>query len=224
MSNIIMDEKGFINKYEWDAIMALWWVFWVNNNESYRACLSALKQQESLKELNKQWEKRWFSEIKARIWIHFWNAIIWNIWSEWRKMEFTALWDSVNLASRLEWVNKFYWTYICVSEDIYKKEKTNFEFRYLDKIRVQWKEKAIKIYELLWIKWEVEKDILIRKRSFEKAIKLYLARDFILAKEIFIKLIKEGDNAGRIYLDMCEIYIKTPPSKDWDGVSTMTSK
>ena len=224
MSNIIMDEKWFVNKFEWDAIMALWWVFWSEWDESYRTCLSALKQQEALKELNVEWTKRWFSKIKSRMWLHFWNAIIWNIWAEWRKMEFTALWDNVNLASRLEWVNKFYWTYICTSEEIYKKEKNNFEFRYLDKIRVQWKKKAIKIYELLWFKWKVSNEILEIKKQFEKAVKLYIKRDFIWAKDIFQKLIKLNDDASKIYLDMCEIYIKTPPPLDWDSVSTMTSK
>ena len=225
MSDVIMDENWFINKYEWDAIMALWWVFWdESKDDSYNVCLSALKQQEILKKLNVWWKARWFSEIKARIWMHIWNAIIWNIWSEWRKMEFTALWDSVNLASRLEWVNKFYWTYICASEDIYSIEKDNFEFRYLDKIKVKWKDNAIKIYELLWIKWEVSEEVLELKNIFEKAVNLYLDRDFKQAKDIFERLIDKWDNAWNMYLDMCNIYIKTPPSNDWDGISTMTSK
>jgi len=224
MSDIIMDEKWFINKYEWDAIMALWWVFWDDEDKSKNICLSALKQQEKLKELNKIWSKRGFSEIKARIGMHLGEAIIWNIWSEWRKMEFTALWDSVNLASRLEWVNKFYWTYVCASEDIYDKEKENFEFRYLDKIKVKWKEIPVKIYELLWIKWEVSSDKLEIKELFEKAVTLYLNREFIKARTIFRKLIKMWDNAWKMYLDMCEIYIKNPPWDDWNGVATMTWK
>lgn len=224
MSDIIMDQKGFINKYEWDAIMALWWVFWEDHSKSYNICLSALKQQKILKELNVEWSKRWFSEIKARIGMHLGNAIIWNIWSEWRKMEFTALWDSVNLASRLEWVNKFYWTYICASESIYELEKENFEFRYLDKIKVKWKEVPVKIYELLWLKWEVAEDVLEIKELFEKAVALYLDREFEKAKTIFKKLIKKWDLAWKMYLDMCEIYIKNEPGPDWNGVATMTWK
>ena len=224
MSDIIMDEKWFINKYEWDAIMALWWVFTDDPNKSSNICLAALKQQETLNELNKEWTKRWFWRIKARIGMHMWNAITWNIWSEWRKMEFTALWDSVNLASRLEWVNKFYWTYICASEDIYEAEKENFEFRYLDKIKVKWKEVPVKIYELLGIKWNISKEVLELKTMFESAVNLYLNRDFKWAKEIFTKLIKNWDNAWKMYLDMCDIYIKTPPADDWNGIATMTWK
>lgn len=224
MSNIIMDEKWFINKYEWDAIMALWWVFWDDKADWYNICNSALKQQEVLKKLNLKWSQEWFNEIKARIWIHIWNAIIWNIWSAWRKMEFTALWDSVNLASRLEWVNKFYWTYICVSEYIYEIQKENFEFRYLDKIRVQWKEKPIQIYELLWYKWKISDEISEIRSLFEKAIDMYTSRYFKWAKEIFLDLIEKWDNASKLYLDMCELYIKNPPSDTWEGVSDMKSK
>ena len=226
MSNIIENNRGFVNKYEWDAIMALWAVFEKDENKSYNICLTALKQKKKLEELNVIWKERWFWVIKTRIGLHVWDAITWDIWSDkkWWKLEFTALWDSVNLASRLEWVNKFYWTYICVSEDVYKLENKNFEFRYLDKIRVKWKNKAIKIYELLWVKWEVVKSVLSRKRTFEKATRLYLKRDFISAREIFEKLIKEWDNAWRMYLDMCDIYIKTPPKDDWDWISTMDSK
>lgn len=224
MSDIIMDEKWFINKYEWDAIMALWWVFWSDWAETYRVCVAALHQQKVLNDLNLEWKKRGFSRIKARIWIHYWNAIIWNIWSEWRKMEFTALWDSVNLASRLEWVNKFYWTYICASEDIYEKEKENFEFRYLDQIRVKWKENSIKIYELLSWKWDLtdkQEGVLF---NFKVAINLYKEKKFEEALPLFTRLAKNWDGPSITYKERCEAYIKNPPEEYWDGIWTMTSK
>lgn len=224
MSNIILDEKGFINKYEWDAIMALWWVFWTDENASYHACLSSIKQQRLLKTLNRDWTERGFSEIKVRIWLHVWEAIIWNIWSEGRKMEFTALWDNVNLASRMEWVNKFYGTYICVSEDIYGEVKNSFEFRYLDKIRVKWKEIWVNIYELLEEKWnitDIQKNMFI---EFEKGIDLYLKRDFHWALEIFNILEASWDRPSTTYKTRCEMYIQNPPDENWDQIWTMESK
>jgi adenylate cyclase len=155
LSNVIMDEKWFINKYEGDAIMALWWVFGNDEKASYSACESALRQQEILKELNKDWGNRGFPPIKVRMWMHVWDAIIGNIGAVGRKMEFTALWDNVNLASRLEGVNKFYGTYMCVSEAIYQEVKEYFVFRYLDKIRVKWKN--IWVEKCLLFKWWKEK-------------------------------------------------------------------
>jgi len=224
MSNIILDEKWFINKYEWDAVMALWWVFGTDENASYHACLSSIKQQRLLKTLNIDWKERGFSEIKVRIWLHTWEAIIWNIWSEGRKMEFTALWDSVNLASRMEGVNKFYGTYICVSEDIYAEVKEKFEFRYLDKIRVKWKEIGVNIYELIEEKWnttEEQQDIF---KQFQKGIQLYLARDFEEALQVFSTLERLWDKPSVTYKTRCEMYIKNPPDESWDQIWTMDSK
>lgn len=224
MSNIILDEKWFINKYEWDAIMALWWVFGEVTDCSYYMCLSALKQQEILKKLNEKWKERGFSEIKARIGMHYWSAIIWNIWAEWRKMEFTALWDSVNLASRLEWVNKMYWTYMCASEDVYNIEKNNFEFRYLDKIRVKWKKVAVNIYELLSIKWKITDNQMKMFSKFDEAIDAYKNMNYKWALTIFSELSKLWDKPSIVYQKRCEIYINNPPDNNWDWVWIMTTK
>ena len=224
MSDLIIEERGFVNKYEWDAILALWWVFWSDLNLSYRACLSAIKQQRLLRELNKKWKETWFEEIKIKIWIHIWNAIIWNIGSKWKKIEFTALWDNVNLTSRLEWVNKYYNTTICVSEDIYNHTKDLFEFRYLDKIKVKWKKIIVNIYELLEEKWkitEMKKDIISK---FGKAIRMYLERDFENAMEIFLNLEKFQDWPSSTYIKRCEKFINKPPSEDWDWSWTMKEK
>ncbi|MDD3793337.1 MAG: adenylate/guanylate cyclase domain-containing protein [Candidatus Gracilibacteria bacterium] len=224
MSDIIMDEKGFINKYEGDAIMALWGAFTPYDRSSYNACYSALKQQEKLIELNSIWSKKGFSTIKVRIGLHCGEAIVGNIGSSGRKMEYTALGDSVNLASRLEGVNKFYGTYICVSENIYEEVKNDFEFRYLDKIRVKGKNKPIKIYELLGFKGQISDSFFEIKMKFEDAVRFYNLRKFDEAKEIFSYLVSLGDNPSKFYLDMSDYYIKNPPNDDWDGVSEMKSK
>jgi adenylate cyclase len=224
MSNIIMDHKWLIDKYEWDAIMALWWVFGHEDVSTYSNCIAAIEQQKKLKILNIDWKERFGEELKIRMWINTWEAIVWNIGAKGRKMEYTALWDSVNLASRLEEVNKKYWTYLCTSEIVYIEQKENFDFRYLDQIRVKWKTIPVKIYELISIKWEIsdfKKDIV---NWFEKAIKLYLNRDFESALNILKKLSNLWDNPSKTYISRCEEYIKNPPEKEWDWVWTMTSK
>lgn len=226
MSNIIMDNKGFINKYEWDAIMALWWVFW-NNTEKYwiiDACKSCLFQQAQLRVLNEEWKAAWKDELSVRMWLHVWNAIIWNIGAEWRKMEFTALGDNVNLASRLEWVNKFYGTYICVSENIYQEAKDIFTFRYLDTIRVKWKNIWINIYELISYIWEAGPLKTQIIQDFELWIQLYQKKQFQSAKEIFKKCAELWDTPARVYLKRCQLFIQTPPEENWDGIWTMDEK
>ncbi len=226
MSDIIMDEKWFINKYEWDAIMALFWVFGYEKTSSYDNCKAALLQQTKLKVLNKEWKNKFWEELKVRMWIHTWEAIIWNIWSKWRKMEFTALWDAVNLASRLEWVNKFYGTYICVSEDVVKEVWDKFEFRKLDKIRVKWKQKPIIIYELLWFKDKIsdlQKNI---RKKFEEALGFYFDKNFKEALEIFKEISKIWDSPSKVFEKRCEDILswKMEISDSWDWVWTMKEK
>jgi adenylate cyclase len=224
MSDVILDEKWFINKYEWDAIMALWWVFWEIENHSTLGCIAALKQKVKLKSLNQKFMAEWYWEIRVRMWLHKWEAIIWNIWSEGRKMEFTALWDSVNLASRLEWVNKNYWTEICVSDDIFVENKDKFEFRYLDKIRVKWKNKAVHIYELLNVKWNLSQEKNQIMIDFRRAMDLYYARKFDEARKLFQTLVELWDKPSKVYVDRCDKYIETPPLEDWDFIWTYDTK
>lgn len=223
MSHIILDRKWFINKYEWDAIMALWWVFGeVEHYWVVDACNACLAQQTALKVLNKQFEANNQDTLRVRMWLHTWPAIIWNIWAEWRKMEFTALWDSVNLASRLEWVNKFYNTNICVSEDVVEEVKDKFIFRYLDEIKVKWKNNAIKIYELISKAWEesdFQKDIISK---FENAINLYQNQDFKEACKIFNELEILWDWPSQVYKKRCEDFISW--DKEFNWITTMDEK
>lgn len=224
MSHIIMDEKWFIDKYEWDAIMALWWTFTDYNKDWYNACKTALLQQKLLIEMNNKWSSQGFNTIKARIWLHIWEAIVWNIWADGRKMEFTALWDNVNLASRLEWVNKQYGTYICVSEDVYNENKDDFVFRYLDKIKVKWKDNSVSIYELVCLKEDLTEEINSNIKNFEKWIELYNSMNFKEAKEIFDKLISLWDNPSKTFFYRCEYFLNNPINPDWDGIYTMKEK
>jgi len=139
-------------------------------------------------------------------------------------MEFTALWDNVNLASRLEGVNKFYGTYICVSEVVYLAVKDFFVFRYLDEIQVKWKDIPVKIYELLWRTdnlLEAEKQI---HNAFTGGIRLYKERRFQDAYDVFSRLYEEWDSPSKAYMERCLEYQKNPPAEDWDGVYRMTEK
>jgi len=224
MSDIIINERGFVNKYDGDSILALWWVFWEKDDLSKKACLSAIKQQRLLEKINEKRKEKWWNEIKVRMWINFWDAIIWNIWSAWKKVEFTALWDNVNLASRLEWVNKYYFTNICVSEEVYKETKHYFEYRFLDKIKVKWKKIWIKIYELLEEKWNISPEKREIIENFEKALFLYFDKKFVEAWSIFEKLVKIWDLPSRVFLDRCEMYIKNNPWENWDWIWVMKEK
>jgi len=225
MSNIIMDERWFIDKYEWDSVMALWGVFGkVETWDYFSACKSAIAQKQALITLSDELSDMIPQKISIRMWIHAWEVIVWNIWAKGRKMEFTALWDNVNLASRLEWVNKLYGTDILASGTVYHKMKNDFTFRFIDTIRVKWKELSVNIYELIC---EKDKTSEHRKQiitDFWKAIELYKQWNFLWALESFSILSDTWDGPSLTYKKRCEEYIKNPPGNSWDGVWTMISK
>lgn len=225
MTEIIINTKGMVNKYEGDAIMALWGIFWKTEHYGVLdACEACVLQAKKIQELNTTFEKEWKFPIKVRMGLHCGNAVIGDIGMQGKKIEFTALGDSVNLASRLEWVNKFYNTSICVSESVYTEAKERFMFRYLDTIRVKGKEVGVKIYELLGKMGEVEANILERIALFEKWIACYLQRDFQQAKTIFDTCASMGDGPSKTYQKRCEHYIQNPPGDTWDGIWVFDEK
>ncbi len=224
MSDIIIDKRGFINKYEWDAIVALWGVFWHTETMEIDTCEAALAQFEQLKRFNVVWMQKGFPEVHIRIGLHAGDVVVGNIGTEWRKMEFTALWDAMNLASRLEGVNKVYGTHICVSEVIQEKVSDKYEFRFLDRIRVKGKSKPVNIYELLGEKGKIDQEKLKTIIDFSKWIELYTARHFQEALSLFEVLASLNDTPSQKYLERCKYFIKTPPASDWDGVWEMKEK
>lgn len=182
MTDILLNNKWTLDKYIWDAVMGFFNAPVFIDKPEYYACKTALEQQRRLTYLNWKWKHIWYPPLHIRIWIDSWEAMVWNIWSR-ERFNYTVIWDHVNLASRLEWVNKEYLTKICISEETYLKVKDDFILRELDTIKVKWKVKWIKIYELLWFKWD---DINVdRLRKYENALYLYYDEKYIEAKNEF---------------------------------------
>ena len=227
VSNVIMDNKWYIDKYEWDAVMALWWAFGVTRDvDNIDNCLqSVLKQIDKISILNDSLLSRWLPKLSVRFWINFWDAILWNIWSTWRKVEFTALWDNVNLASRLESINKIYWTKVCVSESVEALLHDKYLFRYLDLVRVKWKEIPVKIYELIWEKNNIDDYMINLLDDYKLWIEYYLNKDFESAKQIFIKLSSVWDWPSKEYLNRCNEFLSSDKEiHNSDLINNMLSK
>lgn len=226
VSDIIMEEKGFINKYEWDAVMALWWAFWWDETkQTILACSSALEQQKKIQELNIQFQKDYGFEISVRMGINKWVAVVGNIGSMGKKIEYTALGDSVNTASRFEGINKLYGTLICVGESVMEESKEFFVFRKLDNIQVKGKDKPVFIYELIGKAWEVEEWKLNLIKQFEKALEFYIAGDIVIWKEIFQELYENYQDAPSLtFLNRCSKLIEDGLPELWLWVYKATGK
>ena len=208
MTSNIQKDRWYIDKYEWDSIMSLWWAFDLNyNKNSYDACISALKQQKALKILNIKFNKIFWRDIKVRIWINAWEAIIWNIGAPWKKIDFTALWEAVNTASRLEYVNKKYWTKICVSNIVYEENKDKLEFRELDRVKLKWINEYVPVYELLGEKTKLSKDTIKKNNAYFEWRTLYKNWNYKEAYNIF-QTLSDGDIASKVMMKKCSESLK----------------
>jgi adenylate cyclase len=132
--------------------------------------------------------------------------------------------DAVNLAARLEGVNKYYGTYILISEFTHAHIKDLFLCRELDMVRVQGKKDAIRLFEVV----ETTEDSTEAQRAFVRAFShatmTFRAMDFTKATELFSycdRLKKGGDGACKLYLKRCAELISSPPASDWDRVYDM---
>jgi len=220
MAAIIMDNNGVVDKYIGDAIMCFWGDPVEDPYQHENACKTALLMKKRLVELRKEWKNEWrdISNIDIGIGIHSGKAVIGNLGSK-QRFDYTAIGDSVNLASRLEGLNKYYGTSILVSEDVYREVKDKFLFRKIDRVRVKGKEKYVEIYELLDKEDKKIKDIQL----FEKALSFYFEGKFKKANEIFSKL--KNDKTAQIFSQRCLYFLKNKDLlKKWDGVWTMKDK
>ena len=226
MTNIIEKEKGTVDKFIGDAVMAFWGAPLPNENHPLGACHSALQCQRQIKKLNTKWKKEGKEQYHTRIGIHSGPVTVGNIGAK-QRMNYTVLGDGVNLASRLEGVNKIYKTDIIISHSTYIQVKEFFKCRILDQIAVKGKDESIKIYELL-----TESDSLEAKKfadfanQFQNIYEFYLKREWQKAKTLFQEFAKEfdDDHVCQLYIKRCDKYIKEEPNASWNGASKLNSK
>jgi adenylate cyclase len=218
MTRIVLDEKGTLDKFIGDAVMAIFNAPLDLPGHATHACTAAVKMMEELKKLNTDFARRGMHTLDIGVGINTGPAVVGNMGADIR-FDYTAIGDSVNLASRLEGLNKYYGSHILVSEDTRNQVADGlFTFREIDRVRVQGKQLPIVMYELMI----ANLDIL---PQFMDGLQKYRNRQFKQAQQLFDQLVEEySDGPSRLYSDRCTEYLATPPSTDWDGVYTAKGK
>ena len=235
MTDILLARRGTLDKYIGDAIVAFYGAPVPVEDHELLACQTALDMEARLVELRQKWmsEEEWpdiVHDLRHRVGLNSGNMVTGNMGSNMR-MNYTMMGDTVNIAARLEASAKQYGVYIQVAENTYEKVKEEFEWRFLDNVRVKGKKRPVTVYELL-----AEKDNLDEVHSkvvpiFHEGIDYYNNQKWKKAQAAFEEAEKLEDmfsrrpaNPSNIYVGRCEFFKDNPPGDDWDGVWTLTAK
>jgi len=233
MSDVVLGEKGTIDKFEGDAIIAFFGAPIELPDHALRACLSAIAMKNIEKELNKKIIEENISPapLLTRIGINTGSMVAGNMGTG-NKMNYTIMGNAVNLAARLEGVNKQYGTWILASDDTIRETEGKILVRMLDRVRVVGINEPVRLYELINTVENAGQEEKTLVEIFNQALECYETRQwkkaaegFRDALEIETKLALNPDGGpSAVYLERCEKFRARPPADDWDGVHNLTEK
>jgi len=235
MTRIVFANGGTLDKYIGDAVMAFWGAPFEEPGHAVSACHAAMKMLERLGELQAQWKVEGKPYIDIGVGLNTGVASVGNMGSSLR-YGYTAMGDTVNLAARLEGLNKEYGTRLLVSESSYLAAGGDADlfFRELDLIRVKGKLQPVKIYELVGSRKSLVNgssnggsgDWPARLEMFDKGRSCYNQRRWTEAAAIFRQMLERWpeDGPARMFQARCQNYLVAGPEADWDGVYVMTHK
>jgi len=225
MNQIVLEHAGTIDKYIGDAMMVFYGAPVEQPDHALRACRTAVDMILRLEELRVRWKARGLPLINIGIGINSGEMTVGNIGSA-DRLNYTIMGDHVNLASRLEGVNKEYGTRIIISQfthDLIR--QADFTARELDSVRVKGKETPVTIYELLgYGAFYQHAQPLIR--AFSEGLQAYKQRAWDAALAAFQEALRldPEDRPSKLYIERCRTYQQNPPPEDWNGVFVMKNK
>ncbi|MDR0388538.1 MAG: adenylate/guanylate cyclase domain-containing protein [Spirochaetaceae bacterium] len=250
MSDIILANRGTIDKYEGDAIIAFFGAPIYLKNHASLACRSAIKMKKAETAINKEaidsglinnavmealfrkgiiTDQNDPSPLFTRLGVNTGDMVVGNMGTP-SKMDYTIMGNAVNLAARLEGVNKQYNTGGILISEYTRAALTNDEFvtRPLSRVRVVGINTPLRLYELLDLREEAPPELLEMAKTWEKAFAAYEKRDFANAANIFGSIYEQNpsDLAAKKYFDRCAAYqASPPPAEKWDdGVDNLSEK
>lgn len=232
LSNIILEHKGTIDKYIGDAIVSFFGAPVDLEDHAYQACLTAVSMKKAEQDLNEQLSAQGKLPmlLHTRIGINTGTMVVGNMGTD-MKMNYTIMGNDVNLAARLEGVNKVYGSWILISESTWNaanagENEGKLLARRLDRVRVVGIETPVRLYNLVGLKSELDDAYVECVNVFHSALELYEKKDFAKAKELFQKALAlvPDDGPSSVFAARCDEFIKKGVGQNWDGVLTMTTK
>jgi class 3 adenylate cyclase len=227
MSDIILEQKGTIDKYQGDSIVSFFGAPIELEDHALRACIAGIMMRRIESDINKYVLEQGISPspLLTRIGINTGEMVVGNMGTQ-KKMNYTIISNAVNLASRLEGVNKVYGTWILAADSTVQETKGRFLTRRLDCVKVVGINEAVRIHEILELKAEASDTLFEQVYLFHKAMDLFDARNWKDAETAFSQLLERypSDGPSKHYVDRCRKYMEYQPSADWDGIFNITEK
>jgi len=227
MSDVVLAEKGTIDKYEGDAIIAFFGAPLDLPDHALRACISAITMKKIERELNKTIMENNLSPnpLLTRIGINTGYMVAGNMGTA-NKMNYTIMGNAVNLAARLEGVNKQYGTWILASQNTVSETGDNLLYRKLDRVRVVGINEPVRLCELLDTVEHADDQQKKLVAVFHEALDNFEKRLWTPAAEGFREAMSiiNDDNPSKMYLGRAEEFAAKPPPESWDGIYNLTSK
>jgi len=222
MVDVIMGKNGVVDKYIGDAIMAVFGAPVKHGNDALDSVLAGLGMIDALSIFNAEQKKLGGPEFQIGVGINYGIVTVGNIGCE-KKMNYTVIGDTVNLASRLEGLTKKYYQPILFSQSVYEQVKDHVLCRTVDKVTVKGKTIGVPIY--------TSRTRITEKETegwyiHEQALALYYERDFSGARGLFERVLGliPDDPLAKEYIQRCGVYEKNSPPPEWDGVEVITEK
>lgn len=232
MSKVIVETEGILLEFIGDAILAIWNAPYDVDDHAIACITATLQMQKKLRELKAKWDASGYPPIAIRCGIHTDEVFVGNLGAP-DRMKYGVMGDGVNLASRLEELNKRYGTQQLISDKTYAcwNVKELFTLRHVDRVVVKGRSKATDLYEVCGFSHERIEDWKLGFNSkYKEAMDLYFATEFSEAFDKFEEAKgltpEKKDTSCDTLMSRCLDYMDNPPAKgkDWDGASILTSK
>jgi len=228
LTDIILKNNGMLDKYIGDSIVALFGAPIPFEHHPEDACLSAIKMKIEADKISSSFSNPNFKTVFTRIGINTGDMIVGNMGSE-QLFDYTGIGDNMNLASRLEGLNKYYGTQILISESTKNNLSDLMLVREIDKVAVKGKLQGVRVFELFSHKEYISKEEMDNfnelKKFYEEALQFYYQGRWDSSIKTFEEINRKfpNDFASLLLLDRSRKFAITPPT-NWEGVMKMESK
>lgn len=225
MEAIVQIHSGIVDKYEGDAIIAIFGAPYQTPLHAENGCLAAIDMQNRLESLREKWKAQNRPVLKMRIGMATGPAIVGNMGSK-KKMNYTMMGDTVNTAARLEGVNKVYGTYSMISQTTYEAVKERIIAREIDSVIVVGKKRPVRIYQPLCRREHGNEQMAEMIRLYETGLSFYRNREWDKAIHHFEEVLKRDpeDGPSQVMTGRCRLFQTAPPPETWDQAFSMASK